>query len=1134
MRLKQIKLAGFKSFVDPTKIPFLNPLTAVIGPNGCGKSNIIDAVRWVLGESSAKHLRGDSMADVIFNGSTTRRPVSVASVELLFENQDGRLSGEFAGYQEIAVKRQVSRDGDSSYFLNGNKCRRKDITNLFMGTGLGPRSYAIIEQGTITRLIESKPQDLRVFIEEAAGISRYKERRRETENRIRHTRENLERLGDIRNELGRQLDKLADQATAAKQYRELKVSERKLDAELSVSRYSELTLLMETLTAEINLLEVDLAELLALKESTELTLTQLKVQSVELDGQEQKKVEDFYLCGTQIAKFEQELKHRQQQDAHIDTRIEAIVVKVTTQLELLSIDEAMTAGFLSELANLTPTFATLSEQVGEAKTQRHQYDVLTEQLAEGLSLQKELVATYRLDQEMARGKLSHHQSMLQHKSQQIAKVKLQQEELTITRANNTDVAELGELEQLTEESIIQQDIIDELGERFDAANQVQLKLRAKQEALSQSLAEERGRFSLVSKLLPDETETQGQALWQLLDVQPGWEKAVELLFDGLLKVPALQDADEMGFAVFEQQRWQGVNACANLSPWLANVHWADTLALAQERVDSLAENERIATADGYLLGRGFCIKKGTDSASLVQLKREQEALEQSIGDSEELLKEVNRTNDVHTALLESLKHELKLGHERLQELKLSIASLSSRLTASKQRVAEQKVNVERIDAELKQLMLDIKGGQQEQSLLVDKLAQCESLYKSASERFIKLESEHQAHLIQVRGLKGHGEALKSQLDLLNSRIQALKTKQALKEQAIVQQQERIEELKLAKLALEHQLVEQDSQGDGKLSALTAQLSHALAQQQVKQDMLSQVRLQQAQIEEASESAGLKKKQQLGKIERLTQSISTLKLRREGIKGQADSQAMQLKEQEIDVDTIHSEMDMNISLAGRQRELERIRARIIHLGAINLAAIEEFEQQSERKFYLDSQDADLTKALTSLEEAIRKIDKETKVRFKETFDKVNKDLGLLFPKVFGGGSAQLALTDDDLLEAGVTIMARPPGKKNSTIHLLSGGEKALTALSLVFAIFRLNPAPFCMLDEVDAPLDDANVERFCRLVKEMSQSVQFIYISHNKITMELADQLIGVTMHEAGVSRIVAVNIEEAVAMADAV
>ena len=1133
MRLKQIKLAGFKSFVDPTKIPFLNPLTAVIGPNGCGKSNIIDAVRWVLGESSAKHLRGDSMADVIFNGSTARRPVSIASVELLFENQDGRLSGEYASYQEIAVKRQVSRDGDSGYFLNGQKCRRKDITDLFTGTGLGPRSYGIIEQGTISRLIESKPQELRVFIEEAAGISRYKERRRETETRIRHTRENLERLGDIRSELGRQLDKLAEQASCAKQYRELKQSERKLDAELCVSRYAELSLQVEKLTSEINFLEVNLAELLAQKESTELRLTQLKVKLVELDGQEQKKVEDFYACGTKIIKLEQDLKYRQQQDAHIDKRIEDMVIKITEQCELLISDQALASDFSIELANKSPIVDALTEQVNQILNQVVEQETKGQRLVHDVNVHKEQVATYRLAQEMSRGQLNHHQSMLQHKTQQSIKVKQQFDALSINSAKHITQAQLDELEQLTLASVTLQETIDELDEKFNSANQVQVRLKAKQEALGQSLAEERGRFSLVTKLLPDESKIEGKALWQLLDVQPGWEKAVELLFDGLLKVPANVSTDEIGFALFEQQIWKGVNCHANLSPWLANVHWAESLASVQE-LDCLAVHERVVTADGYLLGKGFCIKKGTDSSSIVQLKQEQQALDKSINESEILLKEINRTFDEQAIMLGSLRQDLKLGHEQLQQYKLSIVRLSSQLVAAKQRTAEQKVNAKRLDTELKQFSADIRQDQLKESDLAEKLVQDEIRYTLACETLVELETKQQVALIQVRGLKSDRNDIKAKQAASNNDIHSLKTKIALKEQSVLQQKERIEELKLAKLALEHQLVAQDNQEDGQLSVLHHHLSQALAMQQIKQNELSHLRQQQNYVHEESDNVGLKKKQQVVKIEGLTQTISTLKLRREGIKGQTDSQSMLLKEQEIEVNKIQSSMDMNITLAARQRELEKTKARILHLGAINLAAIEECEQQNERKSYLDSQDVDLTKALTSLEEAIRKIDRETKTRFKETFEQVNKDLGLLFPKVFGGGSAHLALTHDDLLETGVTIMARPPGKKNSTIHLLSGGEKALTALSLVFAIFRLNPAPFCMLDEVDAPLDDANVERFCRLVKEMSQSVQFVYISHNKITMELADELIGVTMHEPGVSRIVTVNIEEAVAMADAV
>jgi len=1143
MRLKQIKLAGFKSFVDSTKIPFLNPLSAIIGPNGCGKSNVIDAVRWVLGESSAKHLRGDSMADVIFNGSSARRPVSVAGVELLFENQNGRLTGQYASYQEISVKRQVTRDGDSSYFLNGQKCRRKDITDLFMGTGLGPRSYAIIEQGTISRLIESKPQELRVFIEEAAGISRYKERRRETENRIRHTRENLERLGDIRTELGRQLEKLAEQASAAKQYRELKLSERTLDSELSVSRYIELTNQTEKLTLEVNKLELDKAELDAEKEKCELTLTQLSVQLLELEGEEQKRVEDFYQCGNQIGKLEQELKHRQQQDAHIDQRISAIITKLDNHNAQLNSDEALKGALSLELSHQTPFVDSLASSSNELSIRLNELEGEGERLSTSLNLHKEQVSGYRLEHEVSRSKLTHLEVMVEQKKQQIEDNRKQSAELEAEQSSQNHQQQASELEQLTTEADLQQEINEESESRLTIATQEQAKLRAKQEALSQSLAEERGRLALVAKLLPDETELEGEkALWQLLEVQPGWEKAVELLFDGLLKTPVGVETEASsealsreGFSTWDQQAWSVVSCSANLSPWLSNVQWAESIDAAKPLLAALADNERIATADGYLLGKGFVIRKGTDSGSLVQLKREQDALELSITDSEALLSELlSKGHELH-AIIEPLKLSLQSGNERLQQLRLSIAGLSSQISAAKHRAQECEARSQRLKLECQQYTRDLDALLSTQTALNENLKAGQGQLQAAETEQSRYVQQLQLKAEQIKVLKEQGTSQQSKLSESNAVMQALKTKIALNAQSITQQQTRIEELTSSKRALENQLAKQDADNEeGKLSALNEQLAKALAKQEQQQSELSTLRQEQTRLQEASDSAGLTKKQHLGKIEHLTQSISTLKLRREGLKGQADSQLMQLNEQEIKLDEIKLSLDMNKSSQARQRELERVRARITHLGAINLAAIEEYEQQSERKSYLDSQDADLTSALTSLEEAIRKIDRETKSRFKETFDKVNQDLGVLFPKVFGGGSAHLALTHDDLLETGVTIMARPPGKKNSTIHLLSGGEKALTALSLVFAIFRLNPAPFCMLDEVDAPLDDANVDRFCRLVKEMSQSVQFIYISHNKITMELADQLIGVTMHEPGVSRIVAVDIDEAVALADAV
>lgn len=1136
MRLKQIKLAGFKSFVDSTKIPFLNPLSAIIGPNGCGKSNIIDAVRWVLGESSAKHLRGDSMSDVIFNGSSARRPVSVASVELSFDNLDGRLTGEYASYQEIVVKRQVSRDGDSSYFLNGQKCRRKDITDLFMGTGLGPRSYAIIEQGTISRLIESKPQELRVFIEEAAGISRYKERRRETENRIRHTRENLERLGDIRNELARQLDKLAEQATAAKQYRELKQSERQLDSELSVSRYLELTEQTDKLTIEINRLELSQSEVEAEKERTELELTQLNVQLVELDGLEQKKVESFYLSGTQIAKLEQDVKHRQQQDSHVEQRIAGIVRKLTQQQQTLSVDETTSQALHQELAEKQPEWEQAQATANLIDAELLEQESKSKRLNITLSEYKEQVSACRLAQEVEKGKLTHQGVLIAQTHRQLIDV----EQASLALMNQDDVSTVQErqshLLQMKDDAIEQSEINDELNGQLTEHLHSQTHLKIQQEAVAQSLAEERGRQALVTKLLPDESNDDTvKALWQLINVEPGWEKAVELLLDGLLKMPADASKGELGFETGVNAQWHGVSSHANLSPWLSQVKWVESVEQAQALLSDISEQERIVTADGYLLGKGFMIKKGTDAGSLVQLKREQESLGESIHNSERLLADINDQSHQLEAKILPLKRGTASGVETLQALNVAIARLSTQIEADKQRNQDRLNRSEQYGADVARLKSQKLTQQAVEVNIKEALDTAKSHLASAEQTYEQFTQVMNAQLADLSGCKEKHRQLKQVVERLGQHCHTLKTKIALNEQSLSQQHTRIEELNLAKSGLTEQLKQQGVLNeDGQLDTLKEQLSKALLKQHGKQEELATLRQQQTRLQESSDGAGIKKKQQLGKTENLTHSISTLKLRREGLKGQSDSQLMQLKEQDIELEQVKSSLDMNKSSQTRQRELERIRARITHLGAINLAAIEEYEQQSERKTYLDSQDSDLTSALTSLEEAIRKIDRETKSRFKETFDKVNKDLGLLFPKVFGGGSAELALTHDDLLETGVTIMARPPGKKNSTIHLLSGGEKALTALSLVFAIFRLNPAPFCMLDEVDAPLDDANVDRFCRLVKEMSQSVQFVYISHNKITMELADQLIGVTMHEPGVSRIVAVDIDEAVALADAV
>lgn len=1137
MRLKQIKLAGFKSFVDPTKIPFLQALTAIIGPNGCGKSNVIDAVRWVLGESSAKHLRGDSMADVIFNGSSARKPVSVAGVELIFENKEGRLAGQYASYEEIAVKRQVSRDGESWYFLNGQKCRRKDITDLFMGTGLGPRSYAIIEQGTISRLIESKPQDLRTFIEEAAGISRYKERRRETENRIRHTRENLERLGDIRSELGKQLDKLAQQAKAAKQYRELKQAERKTHAELLVMRYQELQAQMASLSEQISAIEVQQASAQSLAQTDELQTTELQVQLAQLAEQEQRAVEAYYLTGTEIAKLEQQLQNQKQRDAQLETQLAQVKEQIQQNTDKLNGYKASLSALELELAKLGPQHDEQQELMDELQSQWEMSIERSQQQAEVARQQAADVSQHKLQLELRRSQLAHQQQLLQHKQQQSREQQAQLSALMDGDLASSITPLQQDIESLDDALTLQNEINHQQEQSVSASTQALDEARHSAEQIQHQLTATKARHELVEQwLTKQEQQSDKPQLWQSLTVENGWETAAELALNGLLTLPVGVTETEMGFQALASQSNQSefLQAKVNLAPWLAGLKWAKDIHAAKELLPQLTSDQRIVTADGYLLGQGFLITKTEGAQSLVQLSKEQAQLAKNILDLQQSLQiRQDKMTDL-AAILQQQRLQLTDGAQKLHQLQLDKATKSMQLSGLIEQVKARVEQQSKLDAALSASLIDIERLSEQCELLVEQEMELDETLQASEDIQRQLIQDTQADSVRHQALKGRITEVERQLSATATGLQAVTMRMAVSTEQIELQQVRVNELihsresVLTELAKVAQL-----SGVQNSVQLTEQLTQLLKQQHEQQQGLKEVRQQQSVLTDTLNRIGIKQKQELGKLEGLTQSLSTLKLRREGIKGQANSQLEALQEQQI----ILSEILGNLPAEGMpdkwQSDLDQIRQKIVRLGAINLAAIEEFEQQSERKSYLDHQDDDLNKGLATLEEAIRKIDKETRSRFKTTFDSVNEDLGRLFPKVFGGGRAYLALTDDDLLETGVTIMAQPPGKKNSTIHLLSGGEKALTALSLVFAIFRLNPAPFCMLDEVDAPLDDANVERFCRLLKEMSQSVQFIYISHNKITMEMADQLIGVTMHEPGVSRIVAVDIEQAVAMADA-
>ncbi|GGI84586.1 chromosome segregation protein SMC [Shewanella gelidii] len=1147
MKLKQIKLAGFKSFVDPTKIPFVKELSAIIGPNGCGKSNVIDAVRWVLGESSAKHLRGDSMLDVVFNGSSARKPVSVASVELLFDNSLGRFGGQYASYTDIHVKRQISRDGDSNYYLNGQKCRRKDVTELFMGTGLGARSYAIIGQGTISRLIESKPQELRVFIEEAAGISRYKERRRDTENRIRHTRENLERLGDIRQELASQLEKLAKQSQTAIKYRELKQTERESSALLHVLKQHELQTAANGLSQQITGLERTAETLRIDVEANNAQRNVYRESMLQLVDEEHAIREQYYDANTKIAALEQRIKEAKSRATETNQAQQKLAREIKNKQQELDV-------LLGELQNETQQF---NQGQANIKSQHHIVQGLVD-VAQEHQLEFNDISVLKKESELHTTNLRHElalteQRLLSHE-QTLARLISSQAQYQQQVSQTTAAEELAGIEKTKREIAALQNQLAELEEQILEVSAQQGEERERvashqthyQEALQQQ-ARLQGQIKTLEGLL--RPHQQRNMVWQQLEIQTGWEQATQLLLGQILYQPMVQESPDtehqpkLGFqvvpALAHQRLGNQVSAppfhCElNLLPWLHGVQWCESLELAQEQLQTLEMNQCIVTADGYMLGHGFQISCVDGSQSVLAIQHELTELSEQCVEMKQQVLQWHERLQQSQASVQQIEHQLESLNRQKVVVNTEIARRQTNLNMAIQASKSQKIQQDKLkkqSQENEQEILDYQNllGEGKQKVLGCRtlLSEAEEQGSAFSARFELAQSHHQHAQSEL-------QAEKQKLNVLEKQQGSLHTKLQLTEQKVALLNKRITELVNEQKNLNQKLLHLESQSPVSNESQAERLQSLLSSRLKYQQHLEKNRQEQQALQEIIDTSGLQHDQQLDKIQQLNDGISELKLNREGLNGQLASLAQQAQEQGVALERYSTESIQSHDSARVQERLDKTRRSIARLGAINLAAIEEFEQQQTRKTYLDNQDSDLCQALSSLEDAIRKIDRETRSRFKQTFDEVNKGLSQLFPKVFGGGSAYLALTEADMLEAGVTIMARPPGKKNSTIHLLSGGEKALTALSLVFAIFRLNPAPFCMLDEVDAPLDDANVERFCRLLKEMSQSVQFVYISHNKVTMELADQLIGVTMHEPGVSRIVAVDLDEAVALADAV
>ena len=1171
MRLSTIKLSGFKSFVDPTTLHLPTNMTGVVGPNGCGKSNIIDAIRWVMGESAASRLRGDSLTDVIFSGSSARKPVSQAMVELVFDNSDHAITGEYAAFNEISVKRTVSRDGQSAYYLNGGKCRRRDITDLFLGTGLGPRSYSIIEQGMISQVIDAKPEELRVYLEEAAGISKYKERRKETETRIRHTRENLDRLNDLREEVGKQLQHLARQAKQAEQYTAIQAERRIKDAEWKALEFRALDGRLQRLREKLAGEETRLEQLIAEQREAERELETGRERRESASDALNAAQAAVYQVGSTLARVEQQIAHQQE----LSTRLQRAREEAQTALAELG----------THISGDQQKLDVLRESVAEAEPQLEQLqlddverqDAWRDAEAKLADWQQRWDAHSRASAEAARaGDVE--RTRIEHLDRQILDADRRREQLTLERAALDVVALADAFEGLQLQHEEQKTSLDTLDEEVETRKQSLASLQEQQRDQQSELAElrkqaqaARGRLSSLETLqhaaLGQEQGAASQWLQaqgldsaarvgERLTVEAGWENAVEAalgqlieavivdapepalagelvdalgeLGEGRLALVSSQGGDEQYAATSLAAKVQGPRAIRRL---LARLHAADSLTDARALQSRLGEGESVITRNGERLGEGWVRVARSGAAKQGALLREKEI--QSL--RAEIDGHVERERALESGLSqlrdrmlaaeqqrEDAQRALYLAHRGVSELAGQLQSQQGKLESARNRI-------ERIDGELAQLATALDSGNEQ-------AREARQRIESAIASMGDLETERQALDGERRSL---GEARDTARNLAR---ESRDTAHAL---ALTVESQRAQIVALAQ-ALER-MGGQRGQLDSRLGDLASQLADGDAPVKALEDQRQSALGERVRTEKelaAARSALEGVDNELRQFEQVRQQRDAQSLQQREAIGQRrlDQQALALKAEQFSsavveagfvVDEVIATLADDADAAQWEKAVVDFDARLRRLEPVNLAAIAEHAEAAQRKDYLDAQDADLTAALDTLEEAIRKIDKETRGRFKDTFDRVNSGVQELYPRLFGGGHAYLELTGEDMLDTGVTIMARPPGKRVSNISLLSGGEKAMTAVALVFAIFRLNPAPFCLLDEVDAPLDEANVGRFTAMVSEMSEQVQFLFVTHNKATMEAAQQLSGVTMREPGVSRLVSVDLAEAARLAGA-
>ena len=1176
MRLNSIKLSGFKSFADPTHFQLPGQLVGVVGPNGCGKSNIMDAVRWVLGESKASELRGESMQDVIFNGSGQRKPASRASVELVFSNEDARAGGQWNQFAEIAVKRILTRDGSSSYHINNQPVRRRDVQDVFLGTGLGPRAYAIIGQGTISRIIESKPEELRMFLEEAAGVSKYKERRRETENRLRDTRDNLTRVDDILRELNGNLDKLEKQAEVAGRYRSLQDDGTLKLHQLWFLRHrdaaGEQQRIEKDVTAAVLALESKTAELRQGEAELETIRQAHYAASDELHASQGRLAE----ASLEVSRLEERIRYVVEGRQRAEQRLAELVLQTAQWADRRAQAEAELEQLAEQVAHADEHSEVLAAQAEEQADRLPGLEDAVRAAQSAASAQRTLVAGVQQQIQV----LASDSRNIEDQSRQIGtrRDRLAAEKRQLAAP---DAERIAQLQQQFGSAEAAREVADarlaELGEQVPSLDDAR---RARQAELTAEAGRQTDFSARLDALraLQDKVQTEGKlrpwlakhgldglaGLWTRIHIEPGWETALEAALReriNALEVGRVEtvrafaaDAPPAKLVFYtpgvvgtpQGVMKTGANATlsrlsdllrvgdaglkALLTDWLEGVYTAASLDDALAARTRLQHGAVLMTREGHAASAHAVSFYAPDSeqAGLLARAQEIENLDRQLRAqtliAEEARSALIRAEAAYSHAAEHLataRRESAEAQSRAHQWQVELLRLTQQAEQTQSRSAQLDDELAEIDAQQEELNerratgearfedldIELAATQERHAELDDAVIQAERTLAAGREQLRTLERQAQESQFAARSLAARRSELQRGIETAVQQVATNALAEAQLNEELVRftdasAQAGLQDALALKLDREAALAAQRSQYDD----LTLRLRRADEQRMQHEHSLQPMRDRITKLQLEAQAA------QLGGAQYLEQLVAA----------------------NVDFEVLAQGIEsQGVRLHGLQTEIDRINREITALGAVNLAALDELSISRERKTFLDAQNADLMDAIGTLEGAIHKIDLETRDLLGTTFNQVNEHFGRMFPTLFGGGQAKLVMTGDEILDAGVQVLAQPPGKKNSTIHLLSGGEKALTAIALVFAIFQLNPAPFCLLDEVDAPLDDANTERYAKLVKEMAKGTQFLFISHNKIAMEMAVQLIGVTMQEQGVSRIVAVDMAEAVGLAEA-